>query len=695
MAIIGTLTAVLIAETKNFSANLKKASEDVSGFASKTRKFLLDHKILIGAAVTGLVAFTVKAIKEFGEEEKAIVALTQSLKNQGITSLAVVEDLKQYASSLQKITTFSDNSILSMQTQLVTFGLTGDALKKTTKTALDFAAATGTDLTQSAKILGKAFVGVTGELSRHGIIIDENIPKNQKFNAILKQLEERFGGQAEAERNTTLGQWKALNNVWENTMGIIGGLVGGPLTKLAEISAKQLEKVNESIPILKEFSVEILQQLGKEFKQLAEDHNEFARDFTNTMKALISKSTGVLGFRLEMQRTAQVTGRSWDVIEGGAKEVTGSIKEQSEQTKKTAVDWEALQQRIINATIVTTEDLRSEYLKRTDAANESFENTANFSQQFAVRMAEDTKSWNTIGIDAIFKFRDAFASGMADMILEGGKFKDAMEQIGKDILRIFIEEVIKRMVAAWITAMVQMAVAQGLISGAGAAAGTEGAGAGLIALGLPVAIIAAIALLGGQAITGHGTFGEFTRRGFGGRSESGRRKEGIQAAAEIFRAKMNKPLNMPRMVREWLQNRDPDVLFRIMSEEAGTGPEFATKWLPTVIERIEAGDTAARIVDILTHGHYGPLLAAAAHGAIIREPAIFRTLRSGKMGIMGEAGPEAIIPLGGRGMGITNLNITISGQFVEADEAKWDRLIRAKLIPQIDRINHKRRTGII
>src|SRR3990172_5819431 len=132
MAIIGTLTAVLIAETKNFSANLKKASEDVSGFASKTRKFLLDHKILIGAAVTGLVVFTVKAIKKF-----------------------------------------SDNSILSMQTQLVTFGLTGDALKKTTKTALDFAAATGTDLTQSAKILGKAFVGVTGELSRHGIIIDE------------------------------------------------------------------------------------------------------------------------------------------------------------------------------------------------------------------------------------------------------------------------------------------------------------------------------------------------------------------------------------------------------------------------------------------------------------------------------------------------------------------------------------------
>ena len=49
-----------------------------------------------------------------------------------------------------------------------------------------------------------------------------------------------------------------------------------------------------------------------------------------------------------------------------------------------------------------------------------------------------------------------------------------------------------------------------------------------------------------------------------------------------------------------------------------------------------------------------------AHGGIIREPTAMVGLRSGNLGMMAERGPEAIVPLGGRGGGMA-LTVNIYG----------------------------------
>jgi len=79
---------------------------------------------------------------------------------------------------------------------------------------------------------------------------------------------------------------------------------------------------------------------------------------------------------------------------------------------------------------------------------------------------------------------------------------------------------------------------------------------------------------------------------------------------------------------------------------------------------------------------------AFAEGGIVTKPT---------MGLVGEAGPEAIIPLSKAGAlgGTTNINITIAGDFVEADEAKWDDLVRSKIVPALQANNAKGLGGLV
>jgi phage-related minor tail protein len=102
----------------------------------------------------------------------------------------------------------------------------------------------------------------------------------------------------------------------------------------------------------------------------------------------------------------------------------------------------------------------------------------------------------------------------------------------------------------------------------------------------------------------------------------------------------------------------------------------------------------------------------AASGAMINEPSLVTGLKSGKTILAGEAGAEAIVPLGGGSGGANKtaqemgtsfagamdsggvtLNVSISGQFLEADESVWQRMFRDKILPEIRRATMSNPTG--
>lgn len=229
---------LIVDVTRNDKGELQAAAREVDALAGKqaklTKQTAESQAVFRDFGATLLKAFAFGAITKFLDDSlraqaaqvDSINRLNLALANQGKFTEATSKSLVDYSAALQQTSTFGDEVILAGEAMLASFGQNEAQIKRTTKTALDFAAATGTDLQASITLLGKAFVGETSTLSRYGVVVDENIPKAQKFEAAMSQLERRFSGSAQAATQTYTGGLAQLHNAFGDTQEALGKLLG-------------------------------------------------------------------------------------------------------------------------------------------------------------------------------------------------------------------------------------------------------------------------------------------------------------------------------------------------------------------------------------------------------------------------------------------------------------------------------------
>lgn len=174
------------------------------------------------AAVTGLVRSSLHA---WEEQENAIVKLNATLKSTGQFTEQYSKELQDLSSEFQRFSTFGDEAVLEAERMLVSMGAGPDKIKPLTQAVLDLSAGLGQDLASSALLVGKAVAGEFGTLSRYGIIVDEGATKTEKLDQALKQIEQRFGGQALAATTTFSGQIEQLKNQVGDLEEDIGRLI--------------------------------------------------------------------------------------------------------------------------------------------------------------------------------------------------------------------------------------------------------------------------------------------------------------------------------------------------------------------------------------------------------------------------------------------------------------------------------------
>lgn len=83
---------------------------------------------------------------------------------------------------------------------------------------------------------------------------------------------------------------------------------------------------------------------------------------------------------------------------------------------------------------------------------------------------------------------------------------------------------------------------------------------------------------------------------------------------------------------------------------------------------------------------------ALAHGGLVERPTL---------ALIGEAGPEAVIPLdkakrrgllgGDEGARKVDLTVNISGNFIEGDQVKFEKMVRRAIIPVLESVGLKTR----
>jgi hypothetical protein len=251
------------------------------GAISRISSSIFSLKSLI---MTGLVYGAFRVLKNtisdltgaYSVQQDAIQKLNVNLQSQGNFSEMVTKRLQRQAAAMQQVTAYGDEEIIQGQAMLASYGATGDQIERMTPIVLNFAAATGQNLASAFDLAGKASVGYTGTLSRYGIIIDENIPKTQKFEAAMAAMAQRGGMAAEEMAKTASGRLKQMTNLWGDLKEKLGefiatspgaGKVIDSISRQIEKAIGWLDKNSEAISNLVEKGYEKLIETGKSLKK--------------------------------------------------------------------------------------------------------------------------------------------------------------------------------------------------------------------------------------------------------------------------------------------------------------------------------------------------------------------------------------------------------------------------------------------
>lgn len=244
-----------IGELKKAGVQVKTFDDDTRGASKGTASFGDAMNLLGGpsltlatglAAVAGGIKYTTDAARESREVQAQLAAVLKSTGGiAGVTS----QEANAYASSLQRLTNFDDEAILSGETLLLTFKkIGGDIFPRATAAALDLSVRFKQDLSGSVTMLGKALenpIAGISALTRNGItftdaqkdMIKSLVESGDLLGAqsiILDEVEANAKGAAEAARLAD-GGFIAVQNSAGNLAEAIGESLMPAMTGLNEI----------------------------------------------------------------------------------------------------------------------------------------------------------------------------------------------------------------------------------------------------------------------------------------------------------------------------------------------------------------------------------------------------------------------------------------------------------------------------
>jgi hypothetical protein len=249
---------------------------DASVSSSKKQKIAMG--LIGGAfAAAGVAAgaFAVKigrdGVRAALEDQKSLTALNKTLTNLGYG--ATTESVEKFIKSLQFSTGVSDDELRPALSRLVV--ATGDLTKAQQLLTLsqDISAGTGKDLESVTSALSKAALGQTTALSRLGVGIDKTTLASGDLDKITDALGKKFEGQAAAAADTFAGKLAILNqgvneaqesigyallNSVESVSDAMGYGAGG----LAEQVALAGESVSQIIIGISDLTVRFLTFIG-------------------------------------------------------------------------------------------------------------------------------------------------------------------------------------------------------------------------------------------------------------------------------------------------------------------------------------------------------------------------------------------------------------------------------------------------
>lgn len=200
----GAIIARII--TQYSAKGSKQAQKDITKLGKDFDKFAKRTVKAFGVAAAASAAFATKvgvdAVRAAMDDQKSQALLASTLRNTVGATDAAIASTEQYITALQKEVSVADDELRPALATLAR--ATGDvaSAQALLGTALNISAGTGKDLQSVSLALSKAVNGNLGALTRLGIPLDANIIKTKNLNKALEIINGTFKDQADIRAKT-------------------------------------------------------------------------------------------------------------------------------------------------------------------------------------------------------------------------------------------------------------------------------------------------------------------------------------------------------------------------------------------------------------------------------------------------------------------------------------------------------------
>ena len=220
----GAIIARII--TQYSAKGSKQAQKDITNLGKQFDKFAKRSVKAFGVAAAASAAFATKvgvdAVRAAMNDQKSQALLASTLRNTVGATDAAIASTEQYITLLQKEVSVADDELRPALATLAR--ATGDvaSAQALLGTALNVSAGTGKDLQTVSLALAKASNGNLGALTRLGIQLDADTIKSKNFDKALVVLNKTFKDQADVRAKTLEFRLKGLSIAYGEIIETLG-----------------------------------------------------------------------------------------------------------------------------------------------------------------------------------------------------------------------------------------------------------------------------------------------------------------------------------------------------------------------------------------------------------------------------------------------------------------------------------------
>lgn len=220
--------------SKKFRDENRKTKEGVGGLRDSITGFYMELGALSARFATQLPSAITKSIQAFGQQEMAVSRLAASIRSHGGNVSEVLPIMQNFASEMQRITTYGDEQVIAMQAMAASMGISAEQMQGVIRSVIGLSTALKMDVMTAVKAASAAMQGKTTALQEYIPALSKCKTEEEKL-AMVQKLSSSGFAQAKAEAETSVGKLKQLANAWGDLAETVGGQFAPAAADVADL----------------------------------------------------------------------------------------------------------------------------------------------------------------------------------------------------------------------------------------------------------------------------------------------------------------------------------------------------------------------------------------------------------------------------------------------------------------------------